>query len=365
MTDRDFDVIVINATQAFVYLPMIAHSPALKVVSLYDLVGEYLWRRAQLQPAGLKKLILIHDALMMTRIEKRVLATADLILVPSQREKDVLLARNDALKVVVVPNGVDCDTIQPLAPSARREVLYVGSMRYYPNVDAVRFFTSRVWPLLRERFPRLIFRVIGHSPPPEIQRLHGRNGIRIEGGVDSVSPYYQRAAVCAVPLRVGGGTRLKILEALAYARPVVSTTLGCEGLDTVDNEHLLVADDPADIAAQITRLLTDPMLTSRLCTAGRRLVEAQYAWPRIADNLRDVLTTAHDARAESQTEVWHATQNAPDRHDRHGRMGYATQTPCAVVSEFVKPTAGTVTIDAESTLADDVPSRTRCSTTAK
>ena len=148
-------------------------------------------------------------------------------------------------------------------------------------------FVVQILPLIRHTINPMEFWIVGGNPRPEVLELNG-NGVRVTGRVEDVVPYYQQSTVCVVPLRAGGGTRLKILEAMALGRPVVSTTIGCEGLDVVDGEHLFIADTPEQFAQKTVRLLLDRHLSQYMCANARRLVEAHYGWDRIARRLTDV-----------------------------------------------------------------------------
>jgi glycosyltransferase involved in cell wall biosynthesis len=166
-------------------------------------------------------------------------------------------------------------------------LLFIGDMSYVPCVDAMLYFCREVLPRIRNVVSEVELWIVGKDPLPEVARL-GNNGVHVTGQVDSVMPYYERSTVCVVPLRAGGGTRLKILEAMALGRPVVSTTIGCEGLDVVDGEHLLIADSPERFVEKTVRLLEDRMLYRHIATNGRQLVVARYDWDVIARQLMQV-----------------------------------------------------------------------------
>ncbi len=167
-------------------------------------------------------------------------------------------------------------------PEHRHQVVFTGSMDWRPNQDAARYFVSAILPPLRRVRPDLECTFVGRNPPADIQLLAEVPGVHITGTVDDVRPYVERAAVYVVPLRIGGGSRLKILEALAMARAVVSTTVGAEGLEVVHNRHIVLADDPATFAASVLRLLDDPERCMNLAIEGRRLVEQLYGWDSLA-----------------------------------------------------------------------------------
>ncbi len=200
------------------------------------------------------------------------------------------LKANPRLQVDVIPNGVDTEKYQPLPlppENAPPSLMFIGSMEYPPCVDAVLYFCSEILPLIRHAINAMELWIVGGEPRPEVLKLDG-SAVHVTGRVEDVVPYYQQSTVCVVPLRAGGGTRLKILEAMALGRPVVSTTIGCEGLDVVDGEHLLIADTPEQFAEKTLRLLRDRQLYQHIAANGRRLVESRYGWDKIAERLMDV-----------------------------------------------------------------------------
>lgn len=195
--------------------------------------------------------------------------------------------------VAVVPNGVDAAaiTVRP-DPAGSPTLLYVGSMDYQPNAAAVLEFVRGSWPLIRQAAPDSRLLVVGRNPPSEVQRLAQEPGIVVTGTVPDVRPYYEQAHALVVPLRSGGGTRLKILEALAAGAPVVSTAVGAEGLDLTPGRDFLLADTAQELAAQSLRLLADPALRAALATQGRQTVIERYDWSEIGGRLLHVYETA-------------------------------------------------------------------------
>ena len=147
------------------------------------------------------------------------------------------------------------------------------------------WFIDAVWPAVREQCPELTLQVVGRNPSPELKALGGKDGVVVVGGVDDVRPWMQGCAVFVVPLRVGGGTRLKILEALAIGAPIVTTAIGCEGIDVVDGDHLLIAETPGDWAEAVSALIAAPELADKLARAGRTLVQDRYSWAAIGRRL--------------------------------------------------------------------------------
>jgi glycosyltransferase involved in cell wall biosynthesis len=193
-------------------------------------------------------------------------------------------------RVDLVPNGVDVDEHRFRAsPAASREILFVGSLDYGANVDAMRYLVGAVAPHLRS--PGARFTVVGSNPGRAVRTAAARASIEVDlrGHVPSVEEYFRRARVLAVPLRFGGGTRLKILEALARGVPVVTTTIGCEGLDLEAGEDLLVADDPVAFARSLDLLLADDNLCRRLAERGFRSVRERYSWTSVGRAFREAL----------------------------------------------------------------------------
>ncbi len=216
------------------------------------------------------KRLLLHDARRMSRMERDVFATADLVWVTSTVDLEKVRRLCPGARVDVAPNGVDCSSIRVLPAPSGKEILFVGSLDYFPNIDAVRFFAGEVMPIVLAQHPDAVFRVVGRNPGAQISALHAPPHVVIAGEADSLEPIYSRAAVCVVPIRAGGGTRIKILEAMAYGRPVVSNTLGAEGLDVEHGKHLFLADTPDAMARAIDRIISGSEDTSRVISCARR-----------------------------------------------------------------------------------------------
>lgn len=191
------------------------------------------------------------------------------------------------LRAVVVPNAVDVREFQPspqLPPPDGRTVMFFGAINYFPNVDGLLYLLTEVWPLIARQHPEARLKIVGQHPTPEILAFRGPR-VEVTGKVDDVRVHLSSAAVTIVPLRVGGGTRFKILEAMAMARPVVSTSLGAEGIAARPGQDLLLADDAAGLAEAVGRVLSNPALGAELGLAGRALVEAHYSWDAAAGRL--------------------------------------------------------------------------------
>ena len=195
---------------------------------------------------------------------------------------------------IVVPNGVDTDAIRPTPLPDRPALVFVGTLGFLPNVEGIRWFCEQVLPEVARAVPDVRLTVVGRDPVPEVRAL-ASDRVEVVASPPSVLPYVQQARVALVPIRIGSGTRLKALEAMAAGRPVVGTTIGLDGLGIVDGEHALVRDDAAGTAAAVTRLLQDDATAQRLVARGRAHVEQHYGWPTIGNRLVEHLEAVADA----------------------------------------------------------------------
>jgi glycosyltransferase involved in cell wall biosynthesis len=224
--------------------------------------------------------------------ERSLARRFDLAFAVSHPDRRYLSKLAPRLPVMVVPNGVDTMYFQRHVPASGEEppvVLFTGTLDFRPNIDALAWFVGNVWRVVRSRRPNLRFCVVGQRPTPEVQQLGGVPGVEIIGPVDDVRPWFNRAAGYVLPMRVGGGVRLKLLETWSMGLPCVTTTLGTEGVDGfVAGEHALVADDAAAFANAIERLLDEPALRSAIAQRGRHLVEDRYDWRPIVAHMEQM-----------------------------------------------------------------------------
>lgn len=247
-------------------------------------VEHVIWKRlAQVERRVWRRALLELEWRKMRRCEAGICSRVSLTIAVSEVDRAVLAARALRAHVSAIPTGVDTNYFMPNGPAERSATLvFTGSMDWYPNEDAVFHFLHAILPRVREEGHQVSVTVVGRNPSPRLRTAAAEAGVRVTGTVGDVRPYVAEAAVFVVPLRVGGGTRLKIFEALAMGKAVVSTTVGAEGLPLIPGEHFLRADDPADFARAIVALLRDPARRRALGLAGRRLVEERYSWPQVA-----------------------------------------------------------------------------------
>jgi len=225
-----------------------------------------------------RRLVLGWDRRFAPEWELRAVRAVDAIAVVSEAERRWVEQAAPGTLVAVAPNGVDTDHFRPVSLPTHGSLVFTGAMDYPPNVDAMLWFCRDVWPLVRARTPALRLDVVGREPDARLRALHGQAGVRVTGEVADVRVLVAQASAVVVPLRSGAGTRLKILEAMAMGRPVISTTLGAEGLDVVDGTDILLADTPTGFAAAIESVVGSPELARRLGDAGRRLAVTRYDW---------------------------------------------------------------------------------------
>lgn len=244
---------------------------------------------AATQPLSVHKLMQWIDAYKLRRYERRVMSEFQAAICCSEDDAAVIRALNPEVPIAVIGNGVDLSYFAPLIEvSGPPTLLYMGTMHYYPNIDAVHYFFRKIHPQLVKLVPGVQVWIVGHNPPTDILDWQRLPGVTVSGSVPDVRPYLAKSTAMIVPLRLGGGTRLKILESIAAQRPVVSTSVGAEGLGLRHGKHLLIADNPREFAKQTAALLQDPTLRQRLIAAARPFVVARYSWQALGEQYEGV-----------------------------------------------------------------------------
>jgi len=238
----------------------------------------------------------------MLRFEAKTLSRFDRLLAVSDADAQTfrhLYGPSVTAPIDVVPTGVDTEFFTPTPDAFLRphHIAFLGSMDWMPNEDAVLFFCREVLPRIRQSVPDATLSIVGRSPTPAVKRLASERGIEVTGTVGDVRPWLGQAATTVVPLRIGGGTRLKIFEAMAAGKAVVSTTVGAEGLPAEPDRHLLIADGAEAFAAAVVRVLREPAFRHALERDARALVLDHYDWAVAAARLERSLTDAAPATA--------------------------------------------------------------------
>jgi glycosyltransferase involved in cell wall biosynthesis len=291
-----FDTVQIEGVHLTEYLPIIqdARGAAAIIVDWHNIESEIMWRYAKTTGSWVKKITAIRTATLIERAEDRLLRADVLHTVTSERERQKLMARCRTAQIEVIPNGVDAahyaekgikqNGRSAAHPVGKPTILFVGSMDYHANIDAVTWFATYVWPEIAKKLPDLHFTIVGRGPAPEVRALQS-DRIHVTGTVEDVRPYYTGAVAAVVPIRTASGTRLKILEAMAAGVPVVSTRLGAEGIEVEDGIHLFLADSAQEIAQAVQRLALSDETRSRLARAAQELVIRVYDWSVIGEKL--------------------------------------------------------------------------------
>lgn len=273
--ERTFDVVELEGSGAGLYLGALAPYRPRTVLVFYDVMWDW-WRRqfrAAPQPVSLARW------LTYRAWEPRLARAADCCVFLSERDAALVGAVARPRASLVVPSGIE--PAPPLPLPDEPEVLFVGSLAHLPNQQAVRWLLGEIWPALRARVPGAHLTIVGRDPPPALAALAQVGGVTLAANAPDVRPYYARARAVVVPLRSGGGIRVKILEALAAGRPLATTRLGAEGLPLVPGEHALFAEGAEALALALAQLLVDRPLAERLAANGRALAQ-DYAWEALA-----------------------------------------------------------------------------------
>jgi sugar transferase (PEP-CTERM/EpsH1 system associated) len=251
-----------------------------------------IWRRHfAVNRNPLKKAYLYIDYRKYFKYEKMACRKFDDVFVVSESDGCLLEKNFEIPHTTLIPTGVDVDYFRPGAePADQNTIAFVGSMDWLPNQDAVEYFVESIYPLIKARRPETRFYIVGRRPPEKMKNLEkGDPSIKVTGTVDDVRPYVDRAIVYIVPIRIGGGTRIKIYEAMAQKKAVVSTTIGAEGLPLTDGKHIIIKDQPEEFAEAVCGLMEDENMAARLGENARRFVTGEVSWENIARKFSDAL----------------------------------------------------------------------------
>lgn len=277
------------------FLSTAPHFPDLRRVVLFQHnVETMIWRRhAETASGALRRAYFQLQADRMFAFEKKVCLESGSIIAVSAKDRDTMRDLFGATRVADTPTGVDTVFFEPQSAPPAADLVFTGSMDWMPNIDGAVWFTAAILPLLRQRLPECSLALAGRSPAPAVEALGKADPrIRVTGTVPDIRPWLWGSRVAIVPLRVGGGTRLKIYESMAAGVPVVSTTIGAEGLDYTDGENILIADTPEQFADACHRLLADPDLAARIAANARHLVATRYSWEGVVDDFEKLLEAA-------------------------------------------------------------------------
>lgn len=258
------------------------------VLDAHNVESQIAGRYASAERNLLKRLLLDWNHRRLLRYESQTVRSCDLVLAVSDEDRDVFRAFGAGEAVRVLENGVDIDYFRPGCSREGNSLVFVGSMDWRPNISGIEYFLDEIFPLVRQARSEVSIAIVGKDPPDSLaRRADLERGVVVTGTVSDVRPYLEAAAVCIVPLRIGGGTRLKVLEGFAMGKAVVSTSLGCEGIACRNGEHLIVADNPRSFAQAVLDLLADPGKRRLLGENARKLAAQRYSWDALGEKLLD------------------------------------------------------------------------------
>ncbi len=283
LAQTNFDVIVASVEVMAVYA-LLAPKAMVRVLEEHNSFTRWMWERYREQDLTLQRLHCWISWQKTRYYEARLFRQFDLCVMVSEQDRKTSLQMLPDYhgQVEVVPNGVDCRHNRPgLARPMLRTLVFNGALTYSANYDAMRYFLAEIYPLIQQQEPDVSLTITGSTSDVNLSGLRLDESVHLSGYVDDVRPLVAGASVCVVPIRRGGGTRLKILEAMALGTPVVATSKGAEGLDVTPGHDIVIADEPAEFAAQVIHLLRDPVLRQWLISNARHLVEQHYDWAQI------------------------------------------------------------------------------------
>lgn len=256
------------------------NSDAVKIIDSHNVEYDNFKRMAQVKNP-FKKLFYHLEAYKFYKEETAVCAQQDALLVTSARDISLFNETTPDVRKYLIPNGVDTTYFQPFkAAPVRHSMVFVGMMKYVPNYNGIIWFLNEIFPKILEFIPDASITIVGKNPPDSILKRASKN-IIVTGFVEDTRPYIEKSSVYVVPLRMGGGTRLKIMEALAVKKPIVSTSIGCEGIDVQNGKSIMIGDTPDKFAARVIELFSNPERVAGLTDEGYALVNDKYRWESI------------------------------------------------------------------------------------
>lgn len=248
-------------------------------------------------------LVYRQEGLRLRELEKRLAEKSERMLVVSEAERDLFRKFAPSAPIQAIGNGVDTEYFMPVADEVTAfSCVFVGVLNYLPNSDAVRWFCDHVWPKVLTKYPQAVFRIVGKSPPPEVEALGQRDGVEVIGPVPDVRPWLRQSTAVVVPLRIARGVQNKVLEAMACGRPIVCSTEPLKGLDIESGLQLLQADDPHEWVQQIETVFTDSIRAQELGMAASAWVELNHRWESCLEPLNDLVCRTA-LRSDREVEV--------------------------------------------------------------
>jgi glycosyltransferase involved in cell wall biosynthesis len=288
-----YDMVISESISCALFLRDITSMP--KIIVAHN-IETSIWRRYEENERNLlKKAYISVQRRKIERFERRCLAWCNGVTAVSKEDAAAILRYGVSINVTVIENGVDVGYFEPRPGRENpRLLVFTGSMDWRPNQDALRYYVEDILPLLKGKRPDIKTIFVGRDPPRSLRALGEANGVVLTGTVEDVRPYIAEATVYIVPLRIGGGSRLKILEAMAMKKTVVSTSIGAEGLDVTDKRNIIICDNAPDFVQSVIACLDNPLLRAEISTNAYNLVHNKYRWQQIGKKLDGYIKKVYD-----------------------------------------------------------------------
>jgi glycosyltransferase involved in cell wall biosynthesis len=286
LAEKRFSLVHMDSMDLIRFLPLLDVLPV--VCTHHNVESALMKRRASNEESWLARGYLAHQAALLRQAEREWVPRVALNIVVSDADRDALHAIAPTGRIATVPNGVDTDFFAPVDVASPDGCVFVGGTTWYPNRDALEWYVSEIAPTAKAMGVIAPVTWVGRAATEELQRFAGDSTLHLTGYVEDVRPHVQRAKCFIVPLRVGGGTRLKILDAWAMGAAVISTSIGCEGLAAVDGENIIIADTAEEFATAIARVLRDDALRGTLGANARRTAVERYSWDVLGVTMREL-----------------------------------------------------------------------------
>ena len=302
MATHHYDLVHLDMLHLADYIDLCGNTPVALIE--HNVEHVILDRRADTETRPLHRAYLRYQAAKLKAFEAQACRRADHVVAVSELDAEQLRQLAPGAQVTSVPNGVDTDYFATAGrPRKPASLVFVGGFTWFPNLDAIRYFCEDILPKLVKVVPDVHLTVIGKQPDtPVVHEIARHPNVHLAGQVDDTRPYVDEAAAYIVPLRIGGGTRLKILDALSMSKAIISTSVGCEGLEVENGQTIITADTPDAFAQAIVQVLQSPELATAIGQRGRQLVEQRYDWAAVAKGLMKVYADTVAARAHPSSQ---------------------------------------------------------------
>lgn len=292
LAQEQYDVIWFDTISLAQYRHYAAMDGKLLMLNHHNVESDMMYRRAEKEHNIFKKVYFYQEAYKLRKYEKNQVSRFNINITCSELDSKRLEVFSPGIATYVIPNGVDTAFFSPdaAADADPHELVFIGGMSWYPNREAMLFFAKHVWPLLKQKIPNIHMHVVGETPPQDIIDFSKHDDhYHVHGFVDNVKDIFNKAGIYVCPISDGGGTKLKILDALAMGKPIVAHPIACEGIDVVDGENVLFAETPEEYAHNIGRLIEDNALRDAFSRSARKLILERYSYDVIGSELLKLL----------------------------------------------------------------------------